>query len=522
MAGSLSLALALTNANLFAGGGVVPTITLAEFIDLMTADGQWATLDAAHVYDPAAAPYTDLSAGGHNLTVTPTVTQVPGLGAKGDGVAGKLLGLGALNALVNGTQNDIAVTFMITKAGNQIGHMGRVAAAGQLTLTLGPVDVVVRLQTATTPASSFAVSNSVGAITLWRTASGTVEAAKDGVYLGSIASVSATPTASPIAIMQNNATFSTDTIFATLVGKGITQAQALRRNGWLIQLARGRGWRPIPAIQNMGTLTATVSLTHPDQTELVPTGLWSDGAAGVWCGNDGRTDELDTTFNGGVRHYPDATNLATYTDFRLNVGALATHFSGLGISTTTLSVQGGCRLASGQIQFVAKDTVGTNSRVVRMDADGTNVSSWATSSGANGLCFDPVEGLVGLMGSTFISWRAPTTGVLTARTGGSDLTSTQGLKDHATITDDGQWMLTVGGPNNAPAILTIWSLVNEWGCPVPVRQALLGNTLAGEGPCIIAAGLAANSDTGFHEPDLPGPQVSEMNVYPTTGMFAAF
>lgn len=498
------------------GGGAY---TVERFIADMTADGQWSTLDAAYVFDPASGAYEDLTSNNRDLTVTATVTQFSGLGVKGDGVTGKLLGLGALTGLVNGTQNDTAVTFMITKAGNQLGHMGRVNAAGQLTLALGPIDISVRLQ-ASANVSAGDVSNSVGASTLWRTQSGTIHAAKDQSYLGSVSSTSATPTASPIAILQNNTTYSTDTVFAVLVGKGISQAQALRRNSWLNQLAQSRGWRPIPAVRDMGTISAVSSVAHPDQTEFVPTGLFPDGSGGFWSCNDGRTDEADTSFNGGIRHYTDAT-LASYTDFRLSSGALATHFSGLGISTTTLSVQGGCLLASGQVQFVCKDTAGSNSRVVRMDADGTNVSSWATNSGSNGLCFDPVQGLSGLMGGAFISWRDPTTGTVTARTGGAEYTSTQGLRDQVWISTDGEWMLTSSGNNDEAGILTSWSLVNDWGCPVAARFVRLGDTFAIEGVCATDL-LYVNSDTGFHKPTPPRPQVSQMQTYPIGELFDPF
>lgn len=516
---SLGLRLGLSSPSM--GGGY----SVARFIADMTADGQWATLDAAYVFDPAAGAYEDLTANNRDLTVTATVTQTPGRGVYGDGVTGKLLGLGAANALTNGVETNVALTVMVTKAANQSNHLGRSAASGQLLINAGPTTIATRLHAAA--AASIAVSNSVGATTVWRdpTDLGQAYFAKDATYLGKVASTSAAPNTSVLAILNSNAAYCTDTVFAVLVGAGVTQAQALRRNAWLNELARSRGWRSIPAIGDMGARSAQSAVTHPDGTGstagkgITCTGLCPDGSGGFWCGNDGRGEPADTTFDCGVRHYTDAT-LASFTDFYLSAGALGTHFSGLGIATNVMSVQGVSVLASGQIQFVAKHPGGANSRIVRMNADGTNVSSAATTNSANGLAFDPVQGLTGLL-STNVGWYEPNAWALTARTGGTNATTMGGQKDHLWIDPTGAWMLVSGGSNGVPGTVEAWSLINDRGCPIPVRSLTLTDTLAIEGICIVGSTLYANSDQYFHPPGA-GTALNLLQTYDATGLLDPF
>lgn len=511
--------------------------TVERFIADMTADGQWATLDAAYVFDPGTGAYEDLTANNRDLTVSGTVTQVAGRGVVGDGATGRLLGLGAVNALLNAAQNDVAVTVMVTRAGNQIAQLGRSGASGQFLIAAGPLEIGARLHAAS--AASINIENSVGATTVWRDPAevGQVHFAKDDAYRGKVASTSVAPNTNVLALLNSNTGYSTDTVFAAMIGKGVTEAQALRRNGWLNRLARSRGWRPIPPIQQLGLINPISVSVHPDGTAVgsrtgkgpTVTGL-AKFRAGFVVGIDGRGLWNDTTFDCAIRVYDDYSSAATFRDYPLAEpgSALKAHFDGLGLSTAQTSVQGVAGLSSDVVGFIAVDTTGTNTRYVRATFTGdviTGVTSVALS-GANALAYDPIVDRIAVSGS-FISWRDPATAATVGRPDGAAQTQDLlGSIDHITITDDGQWMLLTGGDNNAPGTVTIYSLVNEWGTPIPVRQAQLAKAFATEGPCIVGGLMYLNSDQGFHVPTLPDgapePDENQLQVYPTTGFFDPF
>lgn len=500
-----------------------------SFITRMIADGQWAGLDAAYVFDASTDTYVDLTGSGRDLTVTETVTLMGALGAKGDGVTGKLLGIGNASALTRALQDDCAVSLFVTKAGNQTAHLGRSATgSGQFLINAGPATISARLHTATA-VDSTAVENTLGATTVWRAAgdAGKVHFAKDASYLGSVASTSAAPAAQTLAVLNNATAFCTDTVFAVLIGKGVTQAQATRRNRWLRELAVAHGWNAPPAVVDLGARNALTSAVHADGLGsavgkgITGTGLCPDGSGGFWVGIGGTTKSSDTTSDCGVRHMnADRTVIADYL-LAAPGSSLKTAFDALGITDTSqFSVQGVACLPSGNALFLAKDTVSTNSRVVEIQLDGTYVRSFSVFAGSNGLAYDRATSLAGVLG-TSIGWRNAVTGLSTARPGGVATTGlVGGSRDHIWITDDGQWMIATTGVNDTAGVVEVYSLVNEWNCPVRLRTLTLTDTRAIEGACIVGDALYVNSDQYFHEPTGGYPGLNLFQSYSAAGLIA--
>jgi hypothetical protein len=143
--------------------------------------------------------------------------------------------------------------------------------------------------------------------------------------------------------------------------------------------------------------------------------------------------------------------------------------------------------------------------------------TWTTTG--NGLTYNAATDLIGLVGST-LTWRSKTTGILSSPAGGTNQLTLDMQPDQGWVDPTGNWLLISGGPNDAGGILHVWSLANQWGCPVHTKTVTLTDARAIEGVAIVGSTLYVNSDQYYHPATGGYPVLNQLQTYDATGLLA--